>query len=151
MTDRDRLIELIEQAEKQETIDFLTADLEEQIDMSGGKKIGCSLEYLAYYLLEKGVIVPPCKVGDTVYVHDTNIWTDECCHCEHFQIGGMGDPNECARTKSPFKHPDCIEISETIATKKNIYGWFAFGEFGKTVFLTKEEAEQALKERKNNG
>ena len=65
---RDRLIELIKQAENQETMDFLTADLEEQIDMSGGKKIGCSLEYLVYFLLEHGIIVPPCKVGARVYV-----------------------------------------------------------------------------------
>ncbi len=92
----------------------------------------------------------PCKVGDTVYVHDNIIWYDECCHCENFQIGGMGDPHECARTKRPFKHPDCTEISERIATENDIYLWLAYGDIGNTVFLKKEEAEQALKEYRND-
>lgn len=93
----------------------------------------------------------PCKVGDIVYVHDNCIWYDDCCHCEHFQIGGFGDPHECARTKSPFKHPDCTEISERTATGKDIYLWLAYDDFGKTVFLTKEEAEQKLKGGADNG
>ena len=37
MTDRERLIDLIKKAEKQELLDFFTADLDEAIDMSGGK------------------------------------------------------------------------------------------------------------------
>lgn len=124
MTDRDRLIDLIDEAINDEETSYSN---------------------IADYLLENGVIVPPCKVGDTVYVHDNCIWFDDCCDCENFQIGGFGDPHECARTKSPFKHPDCTEISESIATEKDICLWFAYGEFGKTVFLTREEAEQALK------
>jgi DNA-directed RNA polymerase subunit RPC12/RpoP len=35
--------------------------------------------------------------------------------------------------------------------KTSIYKHGMFEEIGKTVFLTKEEAERALKERKNNG
>ncbi len=49
MTDRDRLIELIEQAEGLKNNDFP------------------SVEEIADYLLANGVIVPPCKVGDVVY------------------------------------------------------------------------------------
>ena len=37
MTDRERRIDLIKKAEKQELLDFFTADLDEAIDMSGGK------------------------------------------------------------------------------------------------------------------
>ena len=37
MTDRERLIDLIKKSEKQELLDFFTADLDEAIDMSGGK------------------------------------------------------------------------------------------------------------------
>ena len=37
MTDRERLIDLIKKAEKQELLDFFTVDLDEAIDMSGGK------------------------------------------------------------------------------------------------------------------
>lgn len=47
---RDRLIQLLEQAEGQKNNDMP------------------SLEEKADYLLANGIIVPPCKVGDTVYV-----------------------------------------------------------------------------------
>ena len=67
MTDRERLIELIKKSEKQELLDFFTADLDEAIDMSGGTQFNGSVEYLANYLIEHGVIVLPCKVGDTVW------------------------------------------------------------------------------------
>ena len=63
MTDRERLIDLIKKAEKQELLDFFTADLDEAIDMSGGTQFNGSVEYLAAYLIEHGVIVTPCKVG----------------------------------------------------------------------------------------
>lgn len=64
MTDRERLIEKIKLSEKQELLDFLTADLDEAIDMSGGTQFNGTVEHLADYLLEHGVIVLPCKVGD---------------------------------------------------------------------------------------
>lgn len=99
-----------------------------------------------------GWIRLPCKVGDTVYIHSTVIWADECGECEHFRVGGMGDPHECARTRSSFKHPDCTLIETKIATQRDILVWLAFDDFGKTVFLTKEEAEAELRKRgeKNN-
>ena len=66
MTDRERLIEKIKLSEKQELLDFLTADLDEAIDMSGGTQFNGTVEHLADYLIEHGVIVLPCKVGDTL-------------------------------------------------------------------------------------
>ena len=57
MTDRERLIDLIEKAEKQELLDFFTADLDEAIDMSGGTQFNGTVEHLADYLLEHGVTV----------------------------------------------------------------------------------------------
>lgn len=73
-------------------------------------------QYLADYLLANGVIIPPVKVGDTVY-----------------QTDNAGDIYES-------------KITEIIYGTKDI----AFGEIaiGKTIFLTKEEAEKALKDRK---
>ena len=50
MTQRDKLIELL------------------NTDMSGCN--GDYAEEMADYLLHNGVIVPPCKVGDTVYQTD---------------------------------------------------------------------------------
>ena len=42
---------------------------ERLIELLNGKSIDTTpdVEYVADYLLDNGVIVPPCKVGDTVY------------------------------------------------------------------------------------
>ena len=47
---RDRLIELLEEAEGQVNNDYP------------------SLESMADYLIANGVIIPPCKVGETLYL-----------------------------------------------------------------------------------
>ena len=100
MTDREQLIVLL---------------------MSGagdclGKGISLNCSKLADYLLEHGVIVLPCKAGDTLY-------------CESAIKGHI----------TYLKAPDL----EWIFENREI--------FGKEIFLTREEAEQALKERENNG
>ena len=79
-------------------------------------------EAVADYLLDNGVIVLPCKVGDTVYYHTS--------------IGGI-----VAFTIVLIRiRMDCIELVNTT-------GVTIFPEdIGKTVFLTREEAEAALKE-----
>lgn len=107
----------------------------------------CKNEQLADHLLANGVIVPPCKVGDVVYYLDDIVWDSECCDCEHYLVGGFGDPSECGRTKDGNKHPDCIEIIEHVITQRDILRYLYYAQFGKTVFLTREEAEKALKER----
>ena len=95
----------------------------------------------------------PCEVGQMVYRLDDYVDHEECCKCEHYLIGGFGDPSECGRTKHGFKHPDCIQIVEETATFGNLLRWITpslFTEkidFGKTVFLSREEAEKALAER----
>ena len=45
---------------------------EKLIELLSGKSIDtpADVEYVADYLIANGVIVPPCKVGDTVYVLD---------------------------------------------------------------------------------
>ncbi len=89
------------------------------------------LEFVAKYLLKNGVILPPCKVGQTVY----------------------------------FMHDDEISEAKVISIEINLYTnprlWISleyyspiFGTceyksrvdlmLGKTVFLTREEAEAAL-------
>ena len=79
-----------------------------------GGALNCSR--LADYLLEHGVIVLPCKVGDTLY-------------CESAIKGHI----------TYLKAPD----PEWIFENREI--------FGKEIFLNREEAERALKERENNG
>ena len=85
-----------------------------------GGTLNCSK--LADYLLANGVIVLPCKVGDTVYhvFPKKGIQTNTV---RQIRIGSCG--------KNIF----------------DFYGLFEPSDFGKTVFLTLEEAEKALKER----
>ena len=74
----------------------------------------------------------PCKVGDTVYVKTL-----------------FGDYAEAeVRDYSYFISCGlCVVVTSTKFDKHHI----PFSKFGKTVFLTREEAEQALKESENNG
>ena len=95
MTDKERLIDLMIEAKRTEP------------------ETGSFTDYLADYLLEHGVIVPPCKVGDTVYsieMHIVDKWV---------------------------KYKVC-EIPFSLTLWEN--GW-------EDIFLTREEAERALKER----
>lgn len=95
-----------------------------------------SVEGLADYLLRKGVIMPPVKVGDTVY---TNVsWTgwylrekDKPYKAKVVYIGINGKEN----------HINVVyEKNDDMLT-------FTFDEIGDRLFLTREEAEKALAER----
>ena len=105
MTVRERLIELLDECR-------------------GIEGIGMELvEKHADLLLANGVIVPPCKVGDTVYVCFSRTRVIEC---KVAQI--------------------IIEHIEEIGMSFICYGGMHFDmrHWGKTVFLTREEAEKAL-------
>ena len=90
------------------------------------------------YLLDNGVIVPPVKVGNTVYV-----------------INREGKPQEmkfdrvdlrCSCTRENY----CGLCTRCMDKEGNICQYRFnndFSDFGKDVFLTREEAEKALKER----
>ena len=111
MTDRDRLIELIQ-------------DIKDCNPTNWHKP-----EFMVDSLLANGVIVPPCKVGDKIYM----LVTRHTLHIEY--------PNgKTQRVKSQHTF-----IKETYLTELNFFK--VLDDFGKTVFLTKEEAEKALKER----
>lgn len=103
-------------------------------------------EFLAEYLLANGVIVPPCKVGDTVYVIvETTCEDIDLVHtvCE-FYNEKHEDLCTLPKGKCPYKYI----IMKCSVDKMNI---LHFSEnMGKTVFLTREEAEKALEERSNN-
>lgn len=132
---RERLVELINQANKKcasttKCEDCCAADTGDQPD-----------DYLKYniadHLLANGVIVPPCKVGDTVYY--INLYN-------HIML---------------YKHEVYeAEVVRLVVTRygvspvirvKSVYSTYEIPgvEFGKNVFLTREEAEQALKGEPN--
>ena len=122
MTDIERLIDLIREAKKHTK--NANSDLERNM-------------IFADYLIEHGVTVPPCKVGDTVWLIK-NVFNGEKVVrvIAHRMIDGIGG-NRLNPIWLISKYP--YELR------------FCPSEFGKTVFLTREEAERALKERENNG
>ena len=81
-------------------------------------------ECVADHLLANGVIVLPCKVGDTVW---------------------------CVRSYKGVKHPQEGKVGEMYFTADmRLHIWvkhIGIGEWGKKIFATREEAEAALKGR----
>lgn len=119
MTERERLIDLL-------------------LEWGNKENDGVRAESIADYLLENGVIVPPCKIGDTVYYicpQSTIVLTKGVIYAAKvvrivvLNIGTALD----------------IQIYE-----KGVTEIPSVSDFGKTVFLTREEAEQALKEEQNH-
>lgn len=142
MTNRKKLIELLYQKQHQL--------------IESGEPF--ALESYADYLLENGVIVPPCKVDDTVYI----ITTKHPCYACHFCTDFCH--KDCRiddKTKLVAKRARVFsielgainKISAKIEETKiaNAYNYsFWFEDFGETVFFTREEAEKALAERAGN-
>ena len=113
MTNRDRLIELINEAKKE--YESIVTDYTET-------------DYIVAVLLNKGVIVPPCKVGDTIY-----------------KINKI--PNSAC---GPFITKEKVEPYAVFY--KNIMGGYScipFESFNETVFLLEEKAEEKLEEIKH--
>jgi hypothetical protein len=134
MTDRDRLIELVDKA-KEEYANDITDHTE--------------TDYIVECLLNNGVILPPCKVGRTVYsLREVSCEDIDGAYTECKYYGFGTDDRICTLNK-PQKCPHKYRIFKCLVTEYNLISFSR--QWGKTVFLTKEEAEQALKERIDNG
>lgn len=121
MTERERLIELIREAVKNHEI-----TVENYVIPTS--------DYIADYLFKNGVIALPCKVGDIVYY-----------------IGKSTDLSALHNTIYKSEVVKIIHKEEGISIVLRFYnGPYCFAEiteindFGKRIFLTKEEAEKAL-------
>ena len=90
--------------------------------------------------VKNGVIVPPCKVGDVVY--KVGIFDD------YYISKGKNYIAEGKIQSISYDEGEHFSIRALSTFKVRPYMNFVFAdwEFGKTVFLTREEAEQALKE-----
>lgn len=89
-----------------------------------GEPMGTDFQKFADYLLENGVVMLPCKVGDTVYYP----------YKYHNKV---------------LKH----KVKQIIINDKGKWldvgvMWFSFEDIGTAVFLTCEEAEKALERSK---
>ena len=123
-----------------------------------------TLSQIAEHLIENGVVVPPCKVGDTVYkVEYCRCGNPECYEMKHCykkdtkktpevygkimlrQDGKRLSENSHWNKKPKWEWRPIGTICYKIIQKPFKLEWLT--EIGKTVFLTKEEAEAKLKER----
>lgn len=129
---REKLIELLKKADRNASDKFIT-DYNDAIADN------------AEFLLANGVIVPPCKVGDTVYVK----W-----RLSRHSNDGIYPAKVYAlrwdEKKNNFRV--CVDGDFEISAYGGKYthryqGTFAWNNFGKTVFLSIEEAEKALAKR----
>lgn len=131
---RDRLIELIREAKEHPEKTCPRWELPTCGGCDYNKDDECDqIARLADFLLKNGVIVPPCKVGDTIY----------------YNLG--------KKASLPFGTKRTLSLPVVAIAKTQDKGfWFVrtefsgsiadfkFSDFGKTVFLTCESAEDAL-------
>lgn len=140
---RDRLIELIRDAKDEyptvPTINCCKAEF---------------ANFLADRLLENGVIVPPCKANDKIFAlgAENGVLQIKECTVDYF---GFEDANglevrvmfECDEDCEGcyFSSWSQIHCGEWTCSGEYGEGVIPIDDFGKTVFLTRKEAEQALK------
>lgn len=90
---------------------------------------------------EGRIIVPPCKVGDTAY-RITRLYNGETIIVEGI-VFEFAITHESS-LKDTYRFYFWAQPDETYTSRKHSL-WCEFVDFGKTVFLTREEAERALK------
>lgn len=117
MTDKERLIELINKAQ---------LECDDNYGMTNS-------EQMADYLLSNSMIIPPCKPSTTCFV--INDFLKDADKIILGTIVGFG----------VYKDGMTMYISYT---NEPISDERLVSDFGKTVFLTREEAEKALKGQK---
>lgn len=106
------------------------------IDILMSKPYGqSSYEEFADYLLAEGVIVPPCKVGTTLYFLYNSPYADK--------------PDLTPRIYETYRWYFDVDKTGIVINTSDIHSFNKEYDYhlGKTVFLTREEAEQALAER----
>ena len=134
MTERGRLVELLMKGE-------LEADNQGVFNCSRSK---WKAEILADFLLENGVIVQNVRLGDKIYEiispkdREPYFITATVC-AVHIADGSR---NSCQHKRESYIVAEC---SGTKYVHK-----YPISKFGKSVFLTREEAEKALKESEEN-
>lgn len=85
-------------------------------------------------IIDEGVIVPPCKVGDTLYDIYESLSNGET-DIQEIEV-------KVINVRIDARNKPCLIIGNK---------YIAFDEIGKTVFLTEEEAEKELKRRSEEG
>jgi hypothetical protein len=119
MTERERLYELIVDADNEFFRETPYGTAQERIEKT------------VEHLIKNGVILPPCKVGDTVWIV--------------FSLKSS-DKEKWFMTQDGVQGLLCGSKGFFIETWK--MGAYLESQIGDTVFLTREEAEAELKKRR---
>ena len=139
-----RLTERIKRLQKDDLIVYTNGKYEDTIPAEmTNDDIRAVLKKLADYedLEEHGLLVRlPCNVGDKV-------WDNDFGHPESYEIKAFSY-GYCDSYVEPDIEDQIIFYYENYSG--SITGSFAMSEIGKTVFLTREEAEKKLEEMKND-
>ena len=98
---------------------------------------------LADYLLDNNIIVPPCKIGDTIY--KLILFKDRTGFYVEHQVVGF-HVGELPKLRGHKRDQYFIVWHK----ETNSISHLNFEQIGKTVFFTKEEAEKALKGGNDN-
>ena len=139
---RDRLIDLLINADVYDSYECKLCTKEDYCDY-------CNAEKLANYLIANGVIVTPCKVGDKIY-------TIEKCECDNID----GKYTFCEFYKNGTDDMVCTLPKGTRCTykfriKEIVASWcdllMYIRSWDTLFFGSKEQAEQKLKELRENG
>lgn len=126
MSDRDRLVELLKNSP--------------YLDVCYGDDR--TYEKAAYHLLSNGAIVPPCKVGEKVYSYLRS-------YCEEDGIAPYQITNITITQNKKGEWTKKYRAMWVVDGKTKDWQLnFSFDDIGKTVFLTREEAERALEDVK---
>lgn len=96
---------------------------------------------IADYLLAEDVIVLPCKVGDIVFEIEKN-----CLDCKHYTDTYYSDWCECTLDDNKTMFEVDFDRDCTYKIIKTKFQYCMIDKVGKTIFLTKEQAEKALAE-----
>lgn len=131
MNERERLVEFILECDKSNEV--LSCFNERPRKRQAA-------EIIADDLLANGALCPPCKVGSSVYrivemgtgIHYKQVGRCGIGHAEGYKIV------PCEEKTKRF-------IRSVAVTKNNFFD--VYENWGKTVFLSREEAEKALAER----
>jgi len=130
---KEKFVEAYKKANK-DYYDYL-----ESIDQKGLVDTEGKASFIVDRLLEKGAFIPPCKVGDTVYI----LTTDSPTGIEESRVKRMVLENL----------QDGVTVKVVVPCVYDDWGksvWQFYPEdFGVKVFLSKEQAEQKQKEEKD--
>ncbi len=128
--ERERLVELLKQ----------NCHCKDE-DCSNCSSNGICFTYReADYLLDNSVIVPPCKVGQTVF-RIVKLYGDRKPIIVEGEVFEIALTHENGEIKKRFYFLE--KGGNKIINRYSL--WLDFDEIGKTAFFTKEEAEKVLK------